>query len=202
MKYVKMLGTFGAGKTTHVREICRQLTGVSCDDWERKQLDEFLCIHQCKCGRYAVIGSYASHLRCCGADRISAVKGFNFVERLKSNMPKITATTMFEEGIMTQSLSIQEGIKSFTDYNAVWLNITAQQARYNVEVLRKGHVKEKHLQDKIKCAKRIYDLAPAGHKWEITEKDLCSNAQSIIKLLGIERCACQSGEALIAKVLV
>jgi hypothetical protein len=191
MRYVKFLGTFGSGKTATTREICRQLTGKSCDDWQRVSLDSMLSIHKCKCGRYSAMGAYRADLRCCGVDKISSQKGFAYAERLHDNLPKMTSDTVFEEGVMTMSKTIQVKLRNMLDYYGVYLDYTKERSRYQVEVLRQGHVKEVHLVSKMRCAKSLYEVLPEAKRIRITEGSLPEVAKSIINFLGLVPCNCE-----------
>lgn len=193
--FIKFIGAHGAGKTTMVRALTKQLTGQSCDYWKRVEDDQII-YHICNCGEFIALGKWKEENKCCGMDSAATtkVKGekFGYKGRLTKMAPLFKDKVVFDEGWITQTTGIIQHIVAMDGFVA-YLDYPIDTLYRNITELRGGKTKMESLAIKMKSVKKMYDSVSENDKMTLSNS-INENTRELIDVCELQPCNCMQNQ--------
>lgn len=193
VKYIKLFGTHGSGKTTLVRKLSEALTGQSCDFWiPIIRPDGIIKYNTCACGRFIAMGTWNEARKCCGVDAISSQKDFRYADRLETLSDTLHQyDTIFDDGVLNASKITIDKLSECYNMYPFHLSYPPEICFQNI-ITRGGNLTDKYklnIINKIKSFNSTYKNITNNQKQELSGT-IEENINNIIKIANLKPCNC------------
>lgn len=213
-KYLKFYGTSGTGKTSIVRELSNKLSGIQCDYWKNIDNKPIITYNICDCGNLSAIGIWKPDTKRNGMDPLSQSSKyktfeakkkkdtFNFKNKILEDKLNITSNIIFEEGLVTASIGIQEALNSKYEFYTFFMDYPIEFCMANY--IKRGSIvqpiiTEKMMNDKIKEAKNAFEKLNVPNKFKLSGT-IEENVAKVIEIAKLSPCSCMKDKIIPPKI--
>ncbi len=213
IKYIKLVGTHGSGKTSLIKAISNTLTGLQCELWQNTSIPPIISYNHCDCNRFAMIGFWKEGAIRNGMDPLHQNKKFQTMKKYKNGNEKlvfnfkdkiekgqidsnINADVIFEDGVVTYSPGIHNALDAKFELYMFHLD-------YPYEVCKeryigrgsefKPEITEESIKRKIKEANDVFDKLTIRNKFKLSGT-IEENVKKVIEITKLKECLCMKNK--------